>query len=307
MKHIIDIRWKNNDQNHYFFEMVLYDSVTQNREKIPLRNIELNLHLSNERRCVGTYIKGEYQPCDNNALLFKESQTECFACEQKLGFKSAFLFGKAPNDLMKEHLATNHFIYLAYFASGTIKVGTAAESRKYLRLLEQDALAGMHIAQKSGFEISEFEHAISRQLGITEFVRGSAKRKSLTNHIDSEEARTKLMQLYQKIKHHFKGTKFADWILDNSSAEFVTFADLPQIHYPSEDIFTIRYEDSQIIFGKVIGLRGKFLITKYKEQEFLYKIDSIIGRDVVAYQFPEEVIQKILDKVPRNEQLGFGF
>lgn len=307
MKHIIDIRWKNNDQNHYFFEMVLYDSVTQNREKIPLRNIELNLHLSHERRCVGTYIKGEYQPCDNNALLFKESQTECFACEQKLGFKSAFLFGKAPNDLMKEHLATNHFIYLAYFASGNIKVGTAAESRKYLRLLEQDALVGMHIAQKSGFEISEFEHAISKQLGITEFVRGSAKRKSLSNRIHVDEARAKLLQTYQKILHHFKITKFSNWLLDEDSAEFISFTDLPQMYYPSEDIFTLKYEDSQILFGTIVGLRGKFLITKYKEQEFLYKIDSIIGREIIGYQVSEDLVQKILTKVPREEQLGFGF
>lgn len=286
--------------------MVLYDSVTQQREKIPLRNSDLHFELSTERHCVGTYIQGEYQPCDNNAILYKESQTECFACEQKLGFKSAFLFGQAPNELMKEHLATDHIIYLAYFASGTIKVGTAAQSRKYLRLLEQDALIGMHIAHKSGFEISEFEHAISKQLGITEFVRGSAKRKSLSTHINIDEARSKLLQTYQKIQHHFKITKFANWLFDENSAEFINFTDLPQMYYPSEDIYFLKHNDSDMLFGTIVGLRGKFLITRYKDQEFLYVIDSIIGRDVVGNEVSDESLQKILNKIPRDEQLGFN-
>lgn len=301
MKHIIDIGWRKNDHGHFYYVMDLFDEDTQQEESIKLFRQAISFRLSAIRYCIGNHIKGVYEPCENHVVLPKESLSNCFKCEQKLGFKSAFIFGQEPNELMMEHLEREHVIYLAYFASGAIKVGTAVDSRKQIRLLEQDALAGMFIAHKSGFEISKLEHAISKELRYPEQVRSEVKRKSLHLHIDVEEAKGRLQSAYQKIVAHFKDSEFKDWFFTNP--EFVDLTNVDQVYYPTEDANYVKGDESLNLVGTCIGLRGKFLITKYQDQELLYSINSIIGRKIETDKFPISNFQFTKEK---KNQLSFN-
>ena len=166
MLQLVDIRWEYNKKiDNYFTSLRLRDKDSLELTSLALKDFTFNFDLSLEKYCIGYYSKNGFKPCPTG-LLTLPTQTQCSTCERLQGFMSAFIFGQEPNEQMKEHLAQKHYIYLAYFQPNIIKVGTAAESRFFLRPIEQDALIYSYIAENDGFNIQKLEHEISKKLKI---------------------------------------------------------------------------------------------------------------------------------------------
>jgi hypothetical protein len=78
-----------------------------------------------------------------------------------------------------------HWLYLATFADGATKVGTAAEPRKQSRLDEQGAMRATYLTTTpDGRAVRHLEDAVTRGLQIPQTVRAMTKLKALANLTD---------------------------------------------------------------------------------------------------------------------------
>ncbi|WP_035771395.1 DUF2797 domain-containing protein [Arthrobacter sp. Br18] len=87
--------------------------------------------------------------------------------------------GIAPEGL-KLYLDQPHWLYVATFAGGATKVGTASDLRKRPRLVEQGALSAQYVASAdNGRVVRILEDEVTHVLGLTQAVRSSAKAAAL--------------------------------------------------------------------------------------------------------------------------------
>ncbi|MDD0859236.1 DUF2797 domain-containing protein [Arthrobacter alpinus] len=99
----------------------------------------------------------------------------CFAKDQMRLMHDFHRSGQGSPGL-KAYLSTQHWLYIATFADGTTKVGTASERSKWSRLAEQGALVARYVARaQDGSVVRHLEDAVSTNLPPTQFVRGAAK------------------------------------------------------------------------------------------------------------------------------------
>ncbi|TQE37431.1 DUF2797 domain-containing protein [Streptomyces ipomoeae] len=138
-----------------------------------------------DRWCTGWYRftdthHVEAAACPDRAHAGQSGQ--CVRCASQDDFHYAHKFhqgGHAPEALVA-YMAQPHWLYLATFADGTTKVGTAAEPRKRSRLNEQGALVATFLAQSpDGRTVRFLEDALTRRLDLTQTVRAASKLSSL--------------------------------------------------------------------------------------------------------------------------------
>lgn len=138
-----------------------------------------------DRWCTGRYrfadrVYVEAVACPDQSPA--EAGGQCAACTSRDEFRFAHQFhsgGHVP-DPLAAYMAQPHWLYLATFADGTTKVGTAAEPRRRSRLDEQGALAATYLTKSpDGRTVRFIEDALTRRLGLTQTVRAAAKLKAL--------------------------------------------------------------------------------------------------------------------------------
>ncbi|MFF9157626.1 DUF2797 domain-containing protein [Streptomyces sp. NPDC014846] len=148
------------------------------------------------RWCTGRYqfadrVRVEAVACPDRAAA--EASGQCAACAGRDEFRFAHQFhsgGHVP-DALAAYMAQPHWLYLATFADGTTKVGTAADPRKRSRLDEQGALVATYLTQcPDGRSVRFIEDALTRRLGLTQTVRASAKLAALAELRDVALAQT---------------------------------------------------------------------------------------------------------------------
>ncbi|AIY01784.1 hypothetical protein ART_2185 [Arthrobacter sp. PAMC 25486] len=99
----------------------------------------------------------------------------CFAKDQMRLMHDFHRSGQGSPGL-KAYMSAQHWLYIATFADGTTKVGTASERSKWSRLAEQGALVARYVARaQDGAVVRHLEDAVSTNLPPTQFVRGAAK------------------------------------------------------------------------------------------------------------------------------------
>ncbi|MER7540717.1 DUF2797 domain-containing protein [Streptomyces sp. NPDC097704] len=147
------------------------------------------------RWCTGRYrfadrVRVEAVACPGRAPA--ETGAQCAACIAKDEFRFAHRShsgGHVP-DALAAYMAQPHWLYLATFADGTTKVGTAAEPRGRSRLDEQGALVATYLAKSpDGRTVRFIEDALTHRLGLTQTVRAAAKLKALAGLRDLAPAR----------------------------------------------------------------------------------------------------------------------
>ncbi|GGS93360.1 DUF2797 domain-containing protein [Streptomyces chromofuscus] len=160
----------------------------------------MNQHLGYQvsgtsRWCTGRYqfadtVRVEAVACPDRAPA--EQSGQCTRCLGRDDFRFAHQFhhgGHAPEALV-QYMAQPHWLYLATFADGTTKVGTAAEPRKRSRLAEQGALFATYLAKAAdGRTVRHLEDALTRRLDVPQTVRGAAKLQALADLRDLSTAR----------------------------------------------------------------------------------------------------------------------
>ncbi|MFF1250929.1 DUF2797 domain-containing protein [Pseudarthrobacter sp. NPDC058329] len=87
--------------------------------------------------------------------------------------------GRVPPGL-RSYLMQPHWLYVATFANGVSKVGTAADLRKWQRLAEQGAVAASYVARAAdGRVVRVLEDLVTRDGGLPQQVRSAAKAAAL--------------------------------------------------------------------------------------------------------------------------------
>jgi hypothetical protein len=81
---------------------------------------------------------------------------------------------------LRSYLMQPHWLYVATFANGASKVGTASDPRKWQRLAEQGAVAASYIARAvDGRVVRILEDLVTRDGGLPQQVRSAAKAAAL--------------------------------------------------------------------------------------------------------------------------------
>ena len=157
-------------------------SVTSGRPgRLPLLGGRVGWRVTRPGRfCTGWYGfvagVGQRLPCPDRAPAVTSGQ--CLDCAARDQFRFAHhghLGGYVPVAL-EPYLAQPHWLYVATFADGVTKVGTAAEGRKQTRLDEQGPTWATYIAlAENGRLVREAEDLVSRELEVSQHRRRAAK------------------------------------------------------------------------------------------------------------------------------------
>ncbi len=299
---LIKLYWHyNQEQDRYETFLKFYEEKTGKVTDVKLTHgTPLGWKFSEERFCPGFMDFDKYRPCPEKRKLPDLKYELCAICEADLGFKAAFLFGQEPNERARKYLSQPHFIYLAHFQPGIIKVGTSSDSRKRIRLIEQDALVYAFIAKSSsGFHITPLERMISRTLKLTETVRAAQKFKYLSVKPDAEVAGKQITKVYQEVIAALgNDTTFKDYFLKSDQVHIENLSSRAEIFYPQT--LPISSGEELNLFGKFSGVRGKYLIIESDGKQIAFNHKFLTGRNtevITDYKYD-------LKEEPKPAQLG---
>lgn len=146
-----------------------------------------------ERFCLG-YSK-VLGPTDRRSFSCPEQTTaergyqcgHCFARDDFRFMHDVHRSGVAPSGLAA-YLAQDHWLYIATFADGSTKVGTASDRSKWSRLAEQGAVVARYVAHaEDGRVVRVLEDAVTRHAGLPQAVRSAAKTAALARPLAPSE------------------------------------------------------------------------------------------------------------------------
>lgn len=124
---------------------------------------------------------------------------QCPACTRLEGFRPAHHAGAVPSRLpehVRTYLDQPHLLYLAVFADGSAKVGTASLERSRSRLDEQGAVAAAYVARApDGYSVRRAEEALARELALSRAVRTARKLSALQRRVDPAVSEQHLVTL----------------------------------------------------------------------------------------------------------------
>lgn len=156
------------------------------RSTLPLRRgTELGLCVHPGLWCLGhvkVHGQGEstHIACPAQAPAERGTQCgQCFARDDSRLMHDFHRGGNVPAGL-REYLMQPHWLYIATFAGGATKVGTASGARKWNRLAEQGAVHASYVAlADDGRVVRMLEDLVTSELGIVQQVRRAAKAAAL--------------------------------------------------------------------------------------------------------------------------------
>lgn len=273
-------------------QLLLAHVTSGSLEHAEIMNRRLGLRTTSAGRfCTGRYrfvetFHVEPVACPDRAPA--EQSGQCGQCARQDEFRSAHQFhhgGHAPPALVR-YMSQPHWLYVASFAHGASKVGTAAEPRKRSRLDEQGALFATYLAKSAdGRAVRHLEDAVTRQLGVTQTVRGAAKLAALADLSTLDEAQAA----------HERTVQRAAELLASLGVDPV----LEAWHAPSEGdrLRTRRREGERALYPHDL-----------RKGEHGFTVKSCIGSQVLAcLTGPDDSMRYVLDlAVLKGRRLVFG-
>lgn len=135
------------------------------------------------RWCLGLRsVEGVDIPCPDRASVTKGRQ--CPRCAEADPWRWMHIVHRSqypPDPALRAHMMRPHWLYVATFAGGVQKVGTAVDERKRARLDEQGPVFAHWVGLAAdGLEVREWEDRVSKDAGLGQVVRPAAKVAGLT-------------------------------------------------------------------------------------------------------------------------------
>jgi hypothetical protein len=137
------------------------------------------------KSCLGHYrVHGpahrDHVLCAGQSTAARGNQCErCFVVDDFRLMHDFHRGGGVPPGL-RSYLMQPHWLYVATFANGASKVGTASDPRKWQRLAEQGAVAASYVARAAdGRVVRILEDLVTRDGGLPQQVRSAAKAAAL--------------------------------------------------------------------------------------------------------------------------------
>ena len=228
-----------------------------------------------QRYCTGWYDmrKSESYPCPDNTII-GEKYEQCPTCQQRTGFNPAFYHATSVSTQQEERNLEPHFLYLAHFADGLVKVGISHAARGRARLLEQGARSALVLETFPTAHIArQYEAEIAALPNIAETLLLRKKISALSSTYTIEQAVQELDSVRQKIETTL-GKTFSQNDLHH----------LDTLFFPStQPDFTDAYETSHLdmISGKATGMLGCLLFCVQQDTPVFLPLKKYTGYPVM--------------------------
>ena len=208
------------------------------------------------------------QICPDSATVDGKYEN-CLKCRDRTGFNPAFYNADSVSAQQEKINQNPHFVYLAYFAPGVIKVGISQEERGIRRLLEQGARLALKLETFTSALIArQYEAKIAGLDGIVETMPIHKKLELIKQPFDradgEEKLRQKLLEIEQKIGVSFPRSELIlceDYFHTNG-------VDLTRV---------VLMKDQNQLAGRVRSIIGPILIADYDGQLLAYNVKKFIG------------------------------
>jgi len=208
------------------------------------------------------------QICPDSATVDGKYEN-CLKCRDRTGFNPAFYNADSVSAQQEKINQNPHFVYLAYFAPGVIKVGISQEERGIRRLLEQGARLALKLETFSSALIArQYEAKIAGLDGIVETMPIHKKLEFIKQPFEradgEEKLRQKLLEIEQKI-----GVSFPRY-------ELILCEDYFQTASVDPTRIILMKDKSQLV-GHVLSIIGSIAITEYDDNLLGYNLKKYIG------------------------------
>ena len=208
------------------------------------------------------------QICPDSATVDGKYEN-CLKCRNRTGFNPAFYNADSVSAQQEKINQNPHFVYLAYFAPGVIKVGISQEERGIRRLLEQGARLALKLETFSSALIArQYEAKIARLDGIVETMPIHKKLELIKQPFDRADGEEKLWQKLLEIEQKI-GVSFP-------KSELIPCEDY--FHTAGVDLTrVVLMKDQSQLAGRVRSIIGPILIADYDGQLLAYNVKKFIG------------------------------
>ncbi len=239
------------------------------RQKLFEEDVSLEFDFST-KHCTGwvDFEKHCSQVCPDHATV-DDKYENCLKCRNRTGFNPAFYNADSVSAQQEKINQTPHFLYVAYFAPGVVKVGISQEARGLRRLLEQGTRLALKLETfPSALIARQYEAKIAALDGILETVAASKKLGLIKQPLDSAAAEKTLTDTLAPIQQKL-GVEFPNRELIMCENYFQTNGrNLSNI---------IDMTGRKTMVGTVASVVGSIVITEYDGQLLAYNLKKYIG------------------------------
>ena len=208
------------------------------------------------------------QTCPEQATV-ETKYENCVKCRNRTGFNPAFYHATEVSEQQQQINQQPHYLYLAYFAPGVMKVGISQEARGLRRLLEQGARLAFKLETFSSALIArQYEAKIATLDGVLETVPATKKFELVKQAFNRADGERKLYQKIAEIEEKL-GVSFP-------KAELVVCED----YFQTSDIDltkVILMKDQNQLVGHVRSVIGHVVTTEYNGELLAYSLKKFIG------------------------------
>ena len=221
------------------------------------------------RACTGWHDLATSQsfPCPDRSALPAQFD-HCRHCQNKTGFNPAFYHATSISPQQQARNAQPHFLYLAHFAPGVVKVGISWAERGLRRLLDQGARSALVIKTYPTATIArQYEAKAAKLPGVNETLQQKTKQKLLGLTYDAGAGADELLAVRDQL------AKECGISPDANQPVFL------DAYYLGETVLDkpIILQDEPQVSGNCLGMVGSTLIFEQDGQQYGLGIGSFTG------------------------------
>ena len=261
-----------NADNQPFIDCQIGDEIK--RRELFEQDLSLEFDFST-KYCTGwvDFENHSSQICPDSATVDGKYEN-CLKCRDRTGFNPAFYNADSVSAQQEKINQNPHFVYLAYFAPGVIKVGISQEERGIRRLLEQGARLALKLETFSSALIArQYEAKIAGLDGIVETMPIHKKLELIKQPFDRADGEKKLQQKLLEIEQKIGVSFLRSELIPCEDYFHTTGVDLTRV---------VLMKDQNQLAGRVRSIIGPILITDYDGQLLAYNVKKFIGYQAQA-------------------------
>ena len=208
------------------------------------------------------------QVCPDSATVDGKYEN-CLKCRDRTGFNPAFYNADSVSAQQEKINQNPHFVYLAYFAPGVIKVGISQEERGIRRLLEQGARLAVKLETFSSALIArQYEAKIAALDGVVETMPIHKKLELIKQPFERADGEKKLQQKLLEIEQKIGVSFLRSELIPCEDYFHTTDVDLTSV---------VLMKDQPQLVGHALSVIGSIAITEYDGNLLGYNLKKYIG------------------------------
>lgn len=258
--HVISYDWKD-----FLPGLLIYHN--GRLEEVELSSLEfIDVSASKGIWCTGSFEKGKYRPCPNNAVVGEFRQ--CPECAKPIIPILRCIFEPQCDGSLcnVEFCSRKHVVYLAFFGN-LIKVGMTSLQRAEKRVIEQGADAYAIIKElPNRLAARNFEKHVSKAYLIPQ----AHSSKGILSKFSKEIDKDRISVIYTE--------KIMEMESELGALPELRFLDGYPISLPLRRPPQLRATASRH-WGKVLGIKGKYLIYE-NSGIYALNLSDIVGRKI---------------------------